>query len=357
MNNDSPSDSIMKAIVSKAVKARQPIDGTFELTSRCNLRCGMCYIRTDMNDKAVCASELTAEEWVGLARSATDAGMLFLLITGGEVFARPDFFDIYNPITGMGLQLTVYTNGTLITPAIAEKIAERPPHTLGITLYGATPETYDAVTGSRGSFARCCAGVEALLDAGVQSLEVKTTLTRYNIDELDAMRALADKWKLPIQSAWGLMQRVDGTKSLVDDFKLSPAQGVSLEDNPDAGVTFSDEGDASIVPEEPDDPLFCHAAKCSFTITPAGIMIPCSGLHRFATYPLKSGFQQAWLELQELVTSMPISPTCRNTSCELRSYCPWCPAYAYLETGTYTDPIPYFCEIAKERRNRRQRIK
>ena len=62
----------------------------------------------------------TAEEWIDLSRQARDAGVLYVLLTGGEVFLRSDFRQIYEAISEMGFSVQIYTNGTLITPEIAK---------------------------------------------------------------------------------------------------------------------------------------------------------------------------------------------------------------------------------------------
>src|SRR5665811_821470 len=86
-----------------AAARRQPVNDTFELTNRCNLACRMCYVRHAAGDTAQRPRELSANEWLALAREAMNNGMVFLLLTGGEVFLRPDFFEIYEPLTRMGL--------------------------------------------------------------------------------------------------------------------------------------------------------------------------------------------------------------------------------------------------------------
>lgn len=174
----------------RAAAQRQPVNGTFELTERCNLDCRMCYVRQSPGDAARRAKELSAAAWLELARQAVDNGMVFLLLTGGEVFLRPDLFEIYTPLTRLGLILTLFTNGTLITESIAARLAQAPPSRTEITLYGATAATYEAVTGVSGSYARCCAGIEALVKHRVP-LGLKTTITRQNVGELDAMRQMA----------------------------------------------------------------------------------------------------------------------------------------------------------------------
>ena len=45
----------------------------------------------------------------------------------------------------------------------------------------------------------------------------------------------------------------------------------------------------------------------------------------------------------------PLAPAC--LACDAHVYCPRCPAWSSLETGTLTEPVPYLCEIARTRRN------
>ena len=66
-----------------------------------------------------------------------------------------------------GFLITLFTNGTLITPQLADELARRRPFSIEITLYGATPETYERVTGVPGSFSRCLQGISHLRDHGL----------------------------------------------------------------------------------------------------------------------------------------------------------------------------------------------
>ena len=99
----------------EAAQAGIPLSGTFELTARCILDCKMCYIHKKANDSLVKKSEMSAAEWINIARTAQKAGMFLLLVTGGEPFLRPDFFEMYDEFKSLGLSVSINTNGTLIT--------------------------------------------------------------------------------------------------------------------------------------------------------------------------------------------------------------------------------------------------
>lgn len=341
---------LVRELHQRAAAIRQPVEGTFELTSRCNLGCRMCYVRHPAGDRTVRKQELSATAWLSLAREAADNGMVFLLLTGGEVFLRPDFFETYEPLTRMGLVLTLFTNGTLITPKIASRLAQSPPSRTEITIYGATAATYEAVTGIPGSYARCCDGIEALVTQNIP-LVLKTTITRQNVGEVEAMRQMSDNWGLPFSEDWLLSKRRDGMPSCVEDCRLSPSDCVALEATNPAPVGRWTEIASRELAASNAANFYCDGGKSSFVVTPTGEMNVCLDLPLPAVRPLETGFCSAWKEVQRFVDSAPpISPTC--LVCNARAYCPRCPARSFLENHTLTEPVPYLCDIAQARKER-----
>src|SRR5512145_945167 len=100
---------LVRDLIRRAAVRRQPASGTFELTERCNLSCRMCYVCQPSADAVWRSRELPAAQWLALAQQAAENGMVFLLLTGGEIFLRPDFFELYTPLTRMGLMLSLFT--------------------------------------------------------------------------------------------------------------------------------------------------------------------------------------------------------------------------------------------------------
>jgi len=310
----------------------------------------MCYIRHAAGDLKKSAEELSASAWLDLARQAADNGMVFLLLTGGEVFLRPDFFEIYEPLTRMGLVLSLFTNGTLMTEEIADRLAQAPPSTIEITLYGATAATYETVSGIPGSFAACCAGIEALVARGVP-LGLKTTITRHNVLDLEAMRQMARNWGVPFSAGWLLSRRPDGASSHVEDCRLSAAECVDLEANDRASAHERTEMSLRESAADKDNNFQCHAGKAAFVISPEGAMNVCLVLSQPAARPLENGFAEAWKQVRRYVDSAPPAVSeCRT--CDLLAYCGRCPAWSMMESGTLTEPVPYLCEIARARKER-----
>lgn len=311
----------------------------------------MCYVRTSAGDRRECAREISARAWVDLARTARERGMTFLLLTGGEILLRSDFLAIYEPLTRLGLVLTLFTNGTLITEEIADRLAAAPPSTVAITLYGASPATYAAVTGSPDGFDRCCRGIRLLAERNVP-LCLKTTLTSQNHCDLEAMRRMARDWGLPLKAGLLLTRRSDGAPSEVDTCRLSAEQCMAIEA---ADTKAAAEWDAIATAEpgrgeRPIENFYCPAGRSAFAIDPSGAMGVCLDLPHPAARPIEVGFDGAWRRVQEYVDGVPpLSGHCRG--CDARVFCSRCPAWSWMETRTLDHPVPYLCAIARARRS------
>ena len=168
---------------------RAPVEVSIEVTRRCPLECLHCYNNLPMNDAGARQQELSLEEHRQLLDELVAAGCLWILYTGGEIFARPDFLDIYTEAKKRGFLVTLFTNGTLITPRVADYLAEWRPFAIEITLYGATRETYEALTQIPGSYDRCMRA-SGCSERGLP-LKLKTVPTTINKHEVYEMQRLA----------------------------------------------------------------------------------------------------------------------------------------------------------------------
>ena len=65
------------------------------------------------------------EEWTKVAEDMMKAGTLFVLLTGGEPLLYPHFRELYQKLRGLGMIVTINTNGTLIDEEWADFFAEK----------------------------------------------------------------------------------------------------------------------------------------------------------------------------------------------------------------------------------------
>ncbi len=346
---------------------RYPWNATFELTARCNLKCKMCLIRMDREEMAELEGrERTAEEWIAMAKEIQEAGAIGLLLTGGEPLLRPDFPMIYQEIAKLGFMLTLYTNATLITPGLMEVLRKYPPHRIGITVYGASQDTYEKVTGNPEAYDRMLQGVR-LLRQLPSKLTIRTTMIRDNIHDLDRITRWAQGIRPQVEFSVSriVTKPVRGCKSNVEACRLTPEQNVAMLEK--RSQEFVLEPFRMLVKEHPqlienrtyeqhkevscnrsDKTLYgCEAGMISYTITWDGKLIGCQMLGDCWTYPFEEGFRKAWEEFPGKVKLPPLPEKCSNCSLS----CCACPATRLAETGRLDGVPEYLCKesvLAKE---------
>src|SRR5882724_6768333 len=207
---------------------RSPLNVSIEITRRCPLECLHCYNNLAMADQEARSRELSREEHFRLLDDLVDLGCFWLLYTGGEIFGRKDFLEIYTYAKQKGFLITLFTNGNLVTERIAHYLQEFPPFAIEITLYGRTKETYEALTQMPGSYDRCIRGIRLLLDRGLP-LKLKTVGTKINRHEIASMKEFAEQ-ELGVEFKFDSMinPRIDCSQAPLN-VRLSPEDVVALD--------------------------------------------------------------------------------------------------------------------------------
>ena len=173
------SADIKRYLLQKCSTLGIPVSGIFELTPRCNLKCKMCYVRLTKEQMAPLGRELTADEWIELGQQCKDAGMAFLLITGGEPTIRKDFAEIYSALAQMGLSITVNTNATNLSDEIKELWQKLPPAQVNVTVYGVCREDYGDLCQNPDAFDKVQENLQWLKNQGIL-VHLNTTVVPVN---------------------------------------------------------------------------------------------------------------------------------------------------------------------------------
>lgn len=349
-------------LLENAKEKRIPFAGSFELTARCNFQCKMCYVCRPAACKQSISRERSTQEWIRMAKEVRDAGALFITLTGGEIFLRKDIREIYESMTEMGYRITLYTNGSLITPQTAKWLSRIPPSMVSLTLYGASEKTYGEVCGNPQGFGMTLKGIDALLEEGLK-VEIKTTVVRGNYRDYEKMAVLAKDRGIDLSVVDYISPRREGSYSDPVGERLSPTElvryvqfveeykrlhNIGTMNSPVKDTT--PEMDETIIEVEKyrnsEDAFRCSAGKCGFWVSWDGRLLPCGLLNEPSTLPFEAGFVNAWEELKQKVNAVPDCKDCK--SCELLGKCRICPARLIAETGYFDKPAPYFCEFTRE---------
>lgn len=341
---------------------RLPLEGSLDLTYRCNNNCRHCWIRIPPQARQQ-KQELSFEEIKNLVDDARKMGCRKWKISGGEPMLRPDFPEIFDYLTQKAAFYTLNTNGTLITPEIACLLRRRGSKM--VALYGATAGVHDHITRTPGSFAATMRGFAYLKEAGAAST-VQLIPMRDNYHQFEEMVELARSLS-PLHrigapwlyfSACGskrrnaeiARQRLDSKEVIALDWPdLSYEDWVAGRESPSCASSIGD------------DRLFaaCIAKQREFHIDPYGRMSFCCFINEPALrFDLRRGsFREAWeVFIPGLADRVRGGAEFRENcaACDLKDHCRWCYLYAYLEHGRYSAPVEYLCQVARENRSFRE---
>lgn len=192
------------ALQERALKAAQPLSALLELTYACNWRCVFCYNPRHHDER-----RLSGAEWIEVVDDLRQLGTLNVTVTGGEPLTHPDAFEVMAAVRARAMTFRLFTNGSLVTDEVAERLRALHPVAVELSLHGATALTHDRSTGKPGSFEALWRGIAALKRHGLP-IVLKTPLTRINENELEEMIALTERESVPYNVDATLTHRDDG---------------------------------------------------------------------------------------------------------------------------------------------------
>ncbi len=352
-----PKPTYMQYLLDRAYAQKRPVSGTIELTARCNLSCKMCYIHRKRWDPEALAGERPTAFWLDMIDQLRQAGTLTLLLTGGEPLLYPDFAVIYQACRQAGMFVSVNTNGALLTDAHVALFAQCPPVRLNVSLYGASPATYQALCGQGEMYTRVTENLRRLRLAGIP-LRINFTVTEQNRQDIQAVHEFARELDVPIQSATYMFPptRALGEKAscrmppeqaaacavACDQAKLSPAEFAGRARAFAAGQLPSAPPDPETL-RAPGERIRCRAGTSSFWLTYDGRLLPC-GMWQTPAVSLTDGltFAQGWERLKQQTQQVCLPAACG--SCGLRRFCEVCAAACWAENQRF-DAVPeYLCQ-------------
>ena len=162
---------------------------TWEITYACNLQCVHCLSSSGTRDPR----ELSTDQAKAVLDELRDLQVFYINIGGGEPMIRKDFFEILEHAEANDIGVKFSTNGTYITAENARRLAAMNYLDIQISLDGVDAATNDAVRG-KGSYATAIAAMNHLRDANFGQFKISVVVTRHNVDQLDAFKALADSY-------------------------------------------------------------------------------------------------------------------------------------------------------------------
>lgn len=317
-------DTLIKQFRVNSRRQLIPTGGMLELTPRCTLDCAMCYVHLT-NEQMSGKRELNGDEWIRIIDEAYEAGMVSLLLTGGECLLHKDFKKIYLHVKSLPIFVSVNTNGTLITDEYIEFFRVNPPRRIQISLYGNSEECYERVTGHR-MYERVKANILKLRDAGL-NVQVAITPCKYLVDEVVDIVDLLRKEKIYYLINPALCDANDDTGRSIESFNISIEQEIEMFSKlrNRYGIQEYNNTPVTTLPELMEDNgsvqhrIPCGAGRASFAVSWDGKIRPCVWLSDVQADLLTVPFAEAWKVINEGVMTHLIPIECAQ--CRYRKVC------------------------------------
>lgn len=335
---------------------RAPFTAGFELTAKCNLNCVHCYAKPGRTHQ-----DMTTEEFKRIFDTLVNRGLLDSYFTGGEIFTRPDFEEIYIHAKSRGVLISLLSNITLLTQHHIDLFNEYPVEVISTTMYGYTEEAYERVTGVKGSYKKFMTALELLEKSGIK-YELKYVAMEQNYEEVYKMREFGKKLGVPMVIILDVHPMSDGSTAPMD-YRLTPQEAFEFDIRDDGRRSFWQDVAKDLLSGE-----IRERPQRTMERFEQGYLYPCSiaNQHVFITsdykmqgcvrasyrqFDLRKGsFDEGWDYLQQEFVEKKSSKTYKCNSCPNIRFCEHCVANFMLAYGDEEHVDPFFCEVAALRR-------
>jgi MoaA/NifB/PqqE/SkfB family radical SAM enzyme len=157
---------------------RMPVLVHFEVTMRCNAKCGFCdYWKTDPSAKAT--------ELKSFADAARRFDPMMVCFTGGEPLMRRDLEEIVSAVDRSisTKYMTLITHGAMLTPERAQSLWNAGVNQFSISL-DYLDERHDVARGIPGLAGKILATVPRMRAAGIDNIRFNTVIKSDNVDHV-----------------------------------------------------------------------------------------------------------------------------------------------------------------------------
>lgn len=184
--SDSPIKTIGKilnniiACENEVISYNSPFQVTISVTGKCNLKCLHCY-RGEENDYFVSPDYKTIIQRLDFFH---ELGIINIQLSGGEPFIRTDIIDIVKYAVRKFPEVTLLTNGTLITDQMAKELSEMKINVqIGFSEIG---KEFDIFTGVEGSYSTTRKSIQNLIKYGLKP-SIGIVLNKRNTNKLGSI--------------------------------------------------------------------------------------------------------------------------------------------------------------------------
>lgn len=324
----------------------------WDVTHACNLKCPHCL--TDSGKRAV--GELDTTQALRLIDRFAGAQIMYLSLTGGEPFVRPDIMTLLEYLAETGIRIDVATNGISLSEKKIRLLRDLPVFQIQVSIDG-IGEKHNLFRGRKGAFKRSCTTLRRLKDEGI-STSISTTATSQNVNQIEEIINLAFELGCEAYKAIPFLPAGRGDRfadelhlSKQDQLKLarillSKREELENQMTIDSETTFMFLLNPPATSSSLDGLMSCTAGYDMLSVGPDGMAYPCPFLHDF---PLGNLLQESLSDIWNNSPTLNYLRTLQKKDltgpCRTCKYAPdhchgGCRAAAWLESGNLNGSDP-----------------
>lgn len=349
-----------------------PFQVVWNITRSCNLKCAHCYEDAGKKD----SNELTKTQVITGLETLSKAGVTSIAFSGGEPTSNPNIAKYIELTDKLGMFPALATNGFRLSKEyFCNKLIDSGLKFVQISIDGLDPDTHDSFRGVEGSWEKAIKAVENFVGHDDVFVEVATTATKLNIDEIpdmiDFVRELGAHWFMiynfiPTGSGSSIMDMDISPQQRRELLKTAYLENISgdmqvLSTAPQYAVVAESvqSRETSVIPTHFYNPEYedshvmqlaefvggCGAGRFYMSVEPNGDLYPC------VFFPheeelllgnlLEDNFEDIWKRnrlLEDLRNKNILDDHCGH--CESKNICGGCRARAYSYFGDVLAPDP-----------------
>ncbi len=315
-----------------------PLSMQWDLTWRCDHKCVHCYLTDRHQD------ELTLDECKDILDQLAKAGTMMLLLSGGDLFLRPDALEIIQEARLRSFDIKINTHGNHIDQALAIELGKIQPSQISLSVYSSLAQEHEAITLIKGSHQKTLNAAKMLVEQGIK-VNFKTPIMAHNrkgwMGVGDLAKEIGAKWELDAhinpddQNDFGLCKiGIDPSErviALLNIMKPHRAHASSFED----------------MPKTPSSERTCSAGSVSGYISPSGKVSPCINWREDVGDLREQSFEEIWFKSPIILKQREIRRASYLKDCQgcaFHEHCNYCPGLSHAQTGDAGRRSPFVCE-------------
>lgn len=326
-----------------------------DVSGLCNEHCVHCYIPDSYRIKTMPGS-LFQE----ILRQGVACKVLNITISGGEPMLNPELLCFIRLCREENFSINLLSNLTLLTNEMLHEFEITPLLSIQTSLYSMDEKVHDSITKCSGSYIRTKRAIEILHEHNIP-MQINCPIMKQNKDSYHAVLDWAKSLNIEASSDYMLFGSFDGSGRNLQCRLMTPeVESIILNEGLNDSGLKKKKGFAN-KEEDVFGSSICPVCISSLCVSHTGDVYPCEGWQSLVFGNIKQTPLSTIWEESEVVNHLRSLtymdfPKCQ--SCEAKDMCSICLIRNVNESSNldYMDMNPYFCEIARIKKQLAKRL-